>query len=59
MHCLHSTLHFMFLSDEGTTLKTLDYTICIGSTPTFLNLDLYSYSAYSAHYVYYKAQPVS
>ena len=25
-----------FLSDEGTTLETLDFTIYIGSTPTFL-----------------------
>ena len=30
-HCLHSTLHFMFLSDEGTTLKTSDFTFNIGS----------------------------
>ena len=34
-------------------LETLDYTIRIGSTPTFLNYDLYLYSAYAAHYVYY------
>ena len=33
-------------------LETLDYTIRIGSTPTFLYFDLYLYSAYSAHYVY-------
>ena len=33
-------------------LKTLDYTIRIGSTPTILYLDLYLYSAYAAHYVY-------
>ena len=26
----------LFLSDEGPTLETLDYTIRIGSTPTFL-----------------------
>ena len=26
----------MFLSDEGPTLETLDFTIRIGSTPTFL-----------------------
>ena len=25
----------MFLSDEGPTLKTLDFTFYIGSTPTF------------------------
>ena len=34
-------------------LETLDYTIHIGSTPTFLYFDLYLYSAYAAHYVYY------
>ena len=33
-------------------LETLDYTICIGSTPTFLYFDLFLYSAYAAHYVY-------
>ena len=32
---------------------TLDHTIRIGSTPTFLYFDLYLYSAYAAHYVYY------
>ena len=31
----------LFVSDEGPTLKTLDYTIRIGSTPTFLYFDLY------------------
>ena len=30
-------------------LETLDYTIRIGSIPTFL--DLYLYSAYAAHFV--------
>ena len=34
-------------------LETLDYTICIGSTPTILYFDLYLYSAYAAHYVYF------
>ena len=35
-------------------LETLDYTIRIGSTPTFLYFDLHLYSAYAAHldYVY-------
>ena len=42
----------MFLSDEGPMLETLDYTIRIGSTPTFLYFDLYLYSAYAAHFVY-------
>ena len=45
-------IYFLFLSDEGPTLETLDYTIRIGSTPTFLYFDLYLYSAYAAHYVY-------
>ena len=31
-------------------LETLDYTIHIGSTPTFLYFDLYLYSAYAAHW---------
>ena len=34
-------------------LETLDHTIRIGSTPTFLYFDLYLHSAYAAHYVYY------
>ena len=34
-------------------LETLDYTIRIGSTPTFLYFDLYLYSAYAADYVYF------
>ena len=42
-----------FLSDEGPMLKTLDYTIRIGSTPTILYFDFYLYSAYAGHYVYY------
>ena len=33
-------------------LETLDYTIRIGVTPTFLYFDLYLYSAYAAHFVY-------
>ena len=41
----------VFLFDEGPMLKTLDYTIRIGSTPTFLYFDLCLYSAYTAHYV--------
>ena len=35
-------------------LETLDHTIRIGSTPTFLYFDLYVYSAYASHYVYFK-----
>ena len=34
-------------------LETLDHTIRIGSTPTFLYFDLYLYAAYAAHYVYF------
>ena len=30
----------MFLSDKGPTLETLDFTIHISSTPTFLYFDL-------------------
>ena len=45
-------LHEDLPSDEGPTLDTLDYTIRISSTPTFLYFDLYLYSAYAAHYVY-------
>ena len=41
-------------ADEGPMLETLDYTIRIGSTPTFLYFDLYLYSTYAAHYVYMK-----
>ena len=37
-------------------LETLDYTIRIGSTPTFLYFDLYLYSAYAVHYVYKKTK---
>ena len=41
-----------FLSDKGPMLEMLDFTIHIGSTPTFLYFNLYLYSAYAAHYVY-------
>ena len=34
-------------------LETLDHTIRLGSTQTFLYFDLYLYSAYAARYVYY------
>ena len=52
MRSKHSVNYFLFLSDEGPMLETLDHTIRIGSTPTFLYFDLYLYSAYAAHYVY-------
>ena len=35
------------------TLETLDYTIRIGSTPTFFYFDLYLYSAYATHLIKY------
>ena len=47
-------IYFLFLSDEGPMLETLDHTIRIGSTPTFLYFDLYLHSAYAAHYVFFK-----
>ena len=37
----------------GATLETLDFTIHIGSTLTFLYFDLYLNITYAAHYVYY------
>ena len=43
----------MFLSDEGDTLKTLDFTFYIGSTSTFLYFDLYFNIAYAAHNILY------
>ena len=46
------SIYFLFLSDEGPMLETLDYIIRIGSTPTFLYFDLYLYSAYAVHFVY-------
>ena len=45
---------FMFLSDEGPTLKMLDFTFHIGSTPTFLYFELYLNTAYATHtYVHF------
>ena len=32
-------IYFLFLSDEGPILETLDHTIRIASTPTFLYFD--------------------
>ena len=40
----------MFLFDERPTLKTLDFTFYIGSTPIFSYFDLYLNTAYAAHY---------
>ena len=47
------SIYFLFPSDEGPMLETLDYTFRIGSTPTFLYFDLYLHSAYAAHHVYF------
>ena len=38
----------LFLSDEGPTLETLDFTFHIGSTPTFSYFDLYLNTAYAS-----------
>ena len=38
-----------FCSDEGPMLETLDFTIRISSTLTFLYFDLYLYTAYATH----------
>ena len=53
-----SFFFFFFLSNEGPMLETLDYTIRISSTPTFLYFDLYLYSAYAAHFVYLSFVPL-
>ena len=37
-------------SSEG-NIKTFNFTIRIGSTPTFLYFDLYLNTAYAAHYI--------
>ena len=49
---INSLFIFCFSLTKGHLLEMLDHTIRIGSTPTFLYLDLYFYSAYAAHYVY-------
>ena len=41
----------MFLSNEGPTLETLDFTIRIGSHQLLFYFDLYLNTAYAAHYV--------
>ena len=35
----HPNRSYIFISDEGPMLETLDYTIRIGSTPTILYFD--------------------
>ena len=44
--CFHESIQF--LSDEGPTLETLNFTIHIGSTPNILYFDLYLNAAYAA-----------
>ena len=51
MHVSAAVNIFGFLSDEGPTLDILS--VLDGSTPTILHFDLYLYSAYAAHYVYF------
>ena len=46
-----ATLYKMYRI-EGATLETLDFTIHIGSTPTFLYFDLYFNTADAAHYTF-------
>ena len=49
---------FCFSLTKWAMLETLDYTIRIGSTPTFLYFDLYLYSAYAAHKMFIKLHPI-
>ena len=53
MRCEQKQTDDWFLHDEGPTLETLDFTVHIGSTQTFLYFDLYLNIAYAAHYVYF------
>ena len=43
-------IDFLFLSDDGPMLETLDYTICIGGTPNF---HIQSYLSYSIFFLFY------
>ena len=45
-------IYFLFLSVEGPMLETLDYTIRIGSTPTFLYFDLSFITKAPFHWIY-------
>ena len=47
----------MYLSDEGPTLETLDFTIRIGSTPTFLYFDLYLNTTHAQHTAFMTRKP--
>ena len=44
-------IYFLFLSNEGPMLETLDYTIRVGSTPTFLYFDLFLYVSLLSHFI--------
>ena len=44
---------WLVMDSNGLLSMQLDYTIRIGSTPTFLYFDLYLYSVYAVHYVYF------
>ena len=44
-------IYYLFFSEKGSTLETLDFTIRIGIRPKFSYFDLYLYFAYAAHYV--------
>ena len=55
LNCINSVGFFYLFSVshwQRPTLETLDYTIRIGSTPTFLFFDFYLHTAYAAHYVH-------
>ena len=47
-------IYFVFFSDKGPMLKTLDYAIRIGSTTTILYFDFYIYIIYIYRYIYSK-----
>ena len=51
LNSLGILIYLMFLSDEGPTLETLDFTTRFGSASTFLYFDLYLYTACAAHNV--------
>ena len=50
---LHQPFYILIYIWTLPTLKTLDCTFYIGSTPTFLYFDLYLNTAYAAYYVYF------
>ena len=46
-------IYFLFLSDEGPTLETLDFTLSVLAVhrPFYISINLSLYSAYAEHYV--------